>query len=247
MYLLDLEYVNAGLNGSGRFSLSRGSGTVGKWTLLAGDELHQELLRLTVLSCTSPAFFPGLSFPMGTLRGAQEGPLRVGNLRVLHEGVDTAPGKGMKVTGGVRVGGRGEVHSLSRAGRDSFFGDVAFRMHSIKAALCRDFILAYGSDFTAHEGDDDFDFLDPLFRCRRFRSLFSGSAPLTDPVAFLESLFHRGAKQAASAPADPPEDLRAAAQVFWPRASSLAGEPRCGKRGMAWSPRRDAQAAPARA
>ncbi len=200
MYLLELACVNARLNGSGRFSLTRGSGAVGKWTLLEGDERHQELLRLAVLSCTSPAFLSGLSFPMGTLRGVEEEPLRAGHLRILHEGVDTSPGEGMKVTGGVRISGRDKVNSLSRARGESFFGDFAFRTPSSRATLRRNFLLAYGSDFTAHDGDDDFDFLDPLFRCRRFRTLFSASAPLTDPVAFLASLFHRGARNKRRVP-----------------------------------------------
>jgi hypothetical protein len=200
VYLLSLAYANASLNGSGQFPLIHGNRALNKWTLLEANERHRELLRLVVISCSSPVFLAQLTFSLRELHDAEKGPLRVGHVRVLHDAVDTIQGRGMAVTGGAKVNGRGEVSPLSKSKGEAFFQDFAFRTPSPKATLRRDFLLAYGDDFLAHDGDDDFDFLDPLFRSRRFISLFSASAPLNDPVAFLERLFYRGARKKRRVP-----------------------------------------------
>jgi len=200
VYLLSLAYANAVLNGSGQFSLITSNRALNKWTLLEANECHRELLRLMVISCSSPVFLAQHSSSLSELHGAEKEPLRMGHVRFLHDAVDTAEGRGMAVAGGAKVSGRGEVSPLSRSRGEAFFGDFVFRNPSPKAILRRDFLLAYGDDFSAHDGDDDFDFLDPLFRSRRFISLFSASAPLTDPVAFLGRLFYRGARKKRRVP-----------------------------------------------
>lgn len=209
MYLLGIAYVNAGLNGSGRLSLTQEGRDLPKWTFLEADEHHRELLQLVVLSCSNPLFLSAPPFPAGMLRGAGNGPLRVGHIRVLHSGVDTCLDRSTAVSGGVQVSVRGEVSPLSNSRGEGFFEDFAFRNPWAKARLKSNFLLAYGSAFSARHGDDDFDFLDLLFRSRRFVSLFSDTALLTDPIAFLDRLFYRGARKKRRMPLLVLERIRA--------------------------------------
>ncbi len=194
MYLLSLVYANAGWNGSGRFSLLHGSRVLKKWTVLDAHEQHRELLRLVAISCSGPAVLSRLSLPLKTLRGGGKGPLRVEHLRFLHHAVDTSKVPGIFVTSALQVSARGKVAPLYRFRGESLFEDHVFCTPRLKALLRRDFLLAYGENFSAYDGGDDFDFSDPLFRSRRFLSIFSDSVPLTDPVAFLGRLFYRGAR-----------------------------------------------------
>ena len=195
MYLLGLSYVNARLNGTGQLTLALSGGTLRKWTVLEADDRCRELLRLVVLSCSNPVFLSALSFPFDTLCGAGNEPLRVEHFRVLHPKADTQGKPGAVVAGGVSVGALGDVSPLSTFRGERLYRDFVFRTPTSRAGLKRDFLLAYGEVFSARDGDDDFDFLDPLFRSRRFRSLFSASASLTNPVAFLARLFYRGSRK----------------------------------------------------
>lgn len=195
MYLLALAYENARLNGCGEFSLSRAQGTIPKWTILDAGERNTELLRLIVASYSGALLSHRFPASFNAIRGTEKGPLVVAHLRVLHEGMDTRTGYGLEVTGGVGVTARGEVRLLSRSRRGLFFEDAVLRNSHPRPSPHRDFLLAYGAAPRAHQGDDDFDFLDPFHRVRRFHSLFSPDAPITDPVAFLGRLFYRGTRK----------------------------------------------------
>lgn len=200
MYLLSLHYQNARLNGHGRFSPKRRGNFVAKWTLLPACDRNLELLRLIAASCNSPPCLGRIPFPFPTLRSATEGPLVAAHLRVLHTPTDHCKVRNGKAAGGVHLDPKGEMKPLSRTRDGNFFPDFIRRNPSAKSRTGRDFLLAYGDEFSAHENDDDFDFTDPLFRSRRIQSLFTSSFPLTDPVAFLNILFHRGLRNKRLAP-----------------------------------------------
>ena len=145
MYLLSLAYANTRWNGSGRFSLLRGNRVLGKWTVLGAHPQHRELLRLVALSCSSSVFLSPLSVPSRVLCGSGKGPLRVGHLRFLHDGVDTEKGRGAVVSGGMQVSALGRSTPLDRHSSRRFFPDHDVRTPRPKTPLCRDFLLAYGS------------------------------------------------------------------------------------------------------
>jgi len=193
MYILALAYQNAKLNGSGWLSWSGcGDRSIAKWTLLEGDELSRELLRLLVVSCNGQAFLERLPFSFSTLRGNSAAPLRTSHIRVLHHRTDGGGQTDLKATGGTVITECGKVRPLSRSRREIYFEDHVVRNPLSRTSPRRDFLLAYGDSLRAHDGDDDFDFIDPFFRTRRFHSLFSQDVFLTDPAVFLGRLFYRG-------------------------------------------------------
>lgn len=194
MYILAVAYQNARLNGTDRFSVPAGKQSVPKWTLLEAGERSRELLQLIVFSCNAPPFLYRLPCPAHALRKAADRPLQVGSLRVVHQSTDNSVSGDMKAVGGIQLDARGNIRTLVKGGAEKFFEEKALRNPLAKTNLRRDFLLAYGDELSAHEGDDDFDFTDPFFRTRRFHSLFSSGAAVTDPVAFLDRLFYRGSK-----------------------------------------------------
>jgi len=200
MYLLSIVYQNARLNGTGEFSPRRSNTSIAKWTLLEAGDHNLELLRLIVASCSSPVFLHRIPFSFNLLHGTDTGPLLAAHLRALHSSTDNCQGRNTVVSGGLRINAAGKAQPLSRSRDVDFFPKSTFRNPLAKSKPGRDFLLAYGSDFTSHNGGDAFDFADPFFRTRRFESLFSPSAAITDPAAFLGILFHRGGRNKRHVP-----------------------------------------------
>ncbi len=169
--------------------------TIAKWTLLDAGERSRELLQLIVASYNSKLLLHCLPTAFNMLRRTERGPFQVAHLRVLHEGTDTSLGHGVEATGGVLITARGQARPLSRSRGEVFFKGAVLRNAPVRPSPQRDFLLAYGDTLSAHYGDDDFEFLDPFFHIRRFHSVFSVDAPITDPVAFLGRLFYRGTRK----------------------------------------------------
>lgn len=200
MYLLSIAYQNARLNDGGQFSPKSSNTSIAKWTLLEADNRNLELLRLIVASCNSPVFLDRIPFSFKTLRGTDRGPLLTGSLRALHPSTDNCQGRNVLVSGGLSINVKGRTQPLSRYWGMDFFPKSAFWNPMARSNPGRDFLLAYGDDFSAQSAGDDFDFSDPFFRTMRFDSLFSPAVPITDPVAFLEILFHRGSRNKRHVP-----------------------------------------------
>jgi len=192
MYLLSLTYQNARLNGSGLFEMPRAESSIAKWTVLDADERGLELLRLMVVSLSSKQHLGRIDFPFETLRGAGKRPLIAVNARVLHGFSDRSRAiRPAVVKGGVQITTLGKIEKPPVASHCRFFKEFPYQWASAVSAPERDFILAYGDDFIVLRGHDTFDFSDPFFRNRRYHSLFSSSALLTDPIAWLALLSHR--------------------------------------------------------
>ncbi len=192
MYLLSFVYQNARLNGTGQFSPNTGGGSIPKWTLLGANERTLELLRLIAASCNSPQHLERIPFKFKSLCGDQERHLLAKHVRVLHPATDGRWERSSGVAGGVEIHMRGKIEKLTKIRQRDLLSESVLRNPLAKSRPGRDFLLGYGDEFLAHSGDDDFDFTDPWFRTRRYRSLFSSTALLTDPVAFLSLLFYRG-------------------------------------------------------
>ena len=194
MYITNLDYYNARLNGSGQFSPRRTKTAIAKWTLLDAGDRTLELLRLILTSCNSPEHLRNIPFPFSVLRGAGTGQLMIKNLRVLHAFTDHHNSRNPVVTGGTQIDSRGIMRNLQHAWKKNFPQAFLLRNPRTRSSPGRDYILAYGDDFPVQRGLDASDFTDTLFRTRRYHSLFSSAVSLTDPVAFLEVLFFRGVK-----------------------------------------------------
>lgn len=194
MYLIALACKNANLNGTGRLSLDGRRGSIAKWTVLDADERNLELLRLIAASGNSPRHLERIPFKFQSLCGSQGSCLRVENLRALHSSADHDKSVDPRVTGGLLIDTQGKIEKLSKTRHGTSFSESRRVNISANIRPQRDFLLAYGDEFSIHNRDDDYDFNDPWFRNRRYRSLFCSTASLTDPVAFLDQLYYRGAK-----------------------------------------------------
>lgn len=194
MYLLSLAHQNARLNGSGQFAVPQTQSSIAKWTLLDADDRGLELLRLLIASCSSPEHLEQVPFRFRTLRGREKGSLVTINARALHQLTDKRGASGTVVKGGVQITPWGKIEKPSYTHCLKFFQQLPFLGLAANSTPGRNFILAYGDDFAVLRGHDRFDFSDPFFRIRHYHSLFSRGVALTDPVAFLALLFHRGSK-----------------------------------------------------
>ena len=192
MYLLSFAYQNARLNGTKRFSLNNGRGSIRKWTLSDASERTLELLRIIASSCNSPQHLERIPFKFKSLCGDQGRYLLAKHVRVLHPATDKCKGWSSEFAGGLRIHMRGKIEKLMKHRDRDFLGESVLRNPLAKTSAGRDFLLGYGDEFSVHRGDDDFEFTDPWFRARRYQTLFSPTALLTDPVAFLSLLFYRG-------------------------------------------------------
>uniref|UniRef100_A0A832EK74 Elp3/MiaA/NifB-like radical SAM core domain-containing protein n=1 Tax=Desulfacinum infernum TaxID=35837 RepID=A0A832EK74_9BACT len=193
MYLLQWACENAPLNGTRHELFTKGDRSVAKWTVLDAGALNAETLRLVAASCMSSQHLERLPAWEDAWCRVDMAPVTVAHVRVSHD-TDTCSTQGMRTSGGLKIRPSGPPEPLSRLELRRLFPSVPPRNPSTAVAVGRQFLLAYGTAFSVHHGDDDFDFTDPWFRLRRFRSLFSSSERLTDPVAFLHRLFHRGTK-----------------------------------------------------
>ena len=207
MYFLHIYFENSRWNGTGEVCFSRNANQVAKWTLLSSEPSSQELLRLIATVCAGTQLSPHLPFTLQRLCRKLDSPLQVEFIVALHPPDEVLP-RGATVWGsGIRVDGEGAVRHLSR--KEYRFLPPSIPAHRAKTGLGQSslFFLGYGSKLKYHNGTDDFDFTDPLFRITRFHSLFCDHAPLTDPVEFLTRLHYRAIRHKRLAPTQALERL----------------------------------------
>jgi hypothetical protein len=191
MHLLQLYYDNACENGSGELCLKEGADDLAKWTLLPDGKAGLELLRLIAVACGGSKLFPHLPFALQQLCGDSPLPLQAEIMLELHPPYETPPNVPPLWRSGFRIDRNGTLMDLRRDQHYLLPSDD--RSHRMKTGMATSalFFLAYGPEYSHHDGSDDFEFTDPLFRITRFHSLFSDQARLTDPVEFLERLHYR--------------------------------------------------------
>jgi hypothetical protein len=195
LYILACAYKNARLNGDGGFLLNQGEQCVAKWTVLDAGVRNRELLQLIIASFCGALLLDRLPVAVSGLCGTESGSFLAANLRVLHEGIDTAFGQGVEATGGIRITADRQARPLSRSKGEVFFPGAVMRNTHSRPSPQRDFLLAYGEAVDARRVDADLDFSDPFLHIRRFHSLFRAEASTTDPVALLDQLFYRGSRK----------------------------------------------------
>lgn len=200
MYLLHLYFKNARENDNGELCFKTDGGNVAKWTLLPPGKSSLELLRLIAIACGGTRLLPHIPFELQQLCRDPAGPLQVEYVVALHPPYETPPHGTALWGSGVRVDAAGQVNSLRSKEYCLLSSDIP--THRAKHGIGDSwlFFLGYGADLTHHDGTDDFDFTDPVFRITRFRSLFLHSSPLTDPVEFLTKLQYRGVRHKRKAP-----------------------------------------------
>ena len=200
MYILHIYFENSQWNGTGEVCFSKNTNEIAKWTLLSSEPSSQELLRLIATACAGTRLFPHLSFALQRLCRKPDRPLQVEFILALHPPDEVLP-RGAPVWGsGIQVEGEGAVRGLNR--KEYRFLPLSIPTHRAKTGLGQSslFFLGYGSKLKYHNGTDDFDFTDPLFRITRFHSLFSDRAPLSDPVESLARIHYRAVRHGRLAP-----------------------------------------------
>ncbi len=196
MYVLAISYENAARNGNGAFRIDAGRAELAKWTLLPAGEKARERIRLIALACGGVPFLSGLLYDLSAFLRFPDRPLRMELLTAPH-----VPYDGMHCSPN-RLGSRLEIHPNGEArwcrGRRSgptILETVPVRKLGLSDGNRKYLVLGYGPSLEVVRGGEDFDFLDPFHRVRRFHSLFSRVCCGTDPVAFLERLHYRGIRK----------------------------------------------------
>lgn len=189
MYLLDLFYDTARVNGAGEVSFRGGDGTVRKWTVLDADANGLELIRMLALVCIGEKHVEPLASSGRNLTGEGGGELRLEAVGVQH-----APRDCSRHTRRLFR----TVLCLLPSGQPSRAAHPLFAPPDLRPAqlgrgsgVRTDFAVGYGARLVPHRGTDCFDFTEPFPRARRFQSLFDERARVTDPVAFLTRLQYR--------------------------------------------------------
>lgn len=111
-----------------------------------------------------------------------------------HPGIDTQSSNLTLFGNRIEVGSNGKVTLTGRKGCRWLPSDIPVRSPGLGNGNASYFFLSYGPRLNSHNQTDDFDFMDPYFRLRRFSSLFDNRTRLTDPVAFLARLHYRAVK-----------------------------------------------------
>ncbi len=165
-----------------------------RWTLLPRGADSDGLFAVIALACTGWRHAEPLSELLRPALAAAALPARAEFVLVRHAPQDCDAVQPPRRRSGWRIEPDGRLVPLRR--KEARHGDpaAAFGKPPSGAGNVGRLFLAYGSRLQAHAGTDRFDFSHPHHRLRRFATLFDPQARLTDPVAFLERLHHKGVR-----------------------------------------------------
>lgn len=195
MYFVELYFENARKNKSGRFIIKPNRGSIPKWRILSSEKKNLEILRLITLATANPYLPPHLDFSMDDIMANAHKPLHLEFVIFHHPETDgNSKYEYSNVGSGVSLSYEGSVTALSRCHCSNLPPTVSYRKVRTYSAASKHFLLAYGPRFLPHDSTDDFEFNDPFYPITRFHTLFHADRKVTDPVAFLELLRHRGVK-----------------------------------------------------
>ncbi len=195
MYLLELFFENAALNGCGKLIIPNRGVSIRKWTVLGPEKANLELLRLIALATADPGLLPHSKFTLTELFQTQKNSLQLEFHLFQHAEAKVSKAyTNTSTAGGIAVSSDKNITRLSSRECRYLVKAPRFRKVSHSNCLAKHFLTAYGPFSTSPVAGDDFEFNDPFYRLRRFHSLFDAKPSLTDPVAFLELLQYRGLK-----------------------------------------------------
>jgi hypothetical protein len=196
MYFLDIANNKAGSNET-LFSIDRDESTLRKWSLLRDTDDNDLLIKCIALLCC------GQPYADQILQHCRLG--GCGNLDALqsycaaarwytiasHSPYDSVQGSQIIKKLPTSLASPILSDNAGSPLHDTLIheGDVISRIKTTDNA--RHFSLAIGSGLIHHQGTDDFDFNDPLFKLNRYKSLFDRGSPVTDPVALLEKIHYK--------------------------------------------------------
>jgi len=208
MYLVHIYFEHPSRKGTITFDFSKDQGKIKKWTFISADSAPSELLPLIALACEGAHFLnqPGFDH-QGLFKHAQL-PSRLEFIFALHPH-DTRTRSVMG--GGLLITGEGRTRILKKGEHQYVPSNIYHRIPKIAKGNAPYFMLGYGPELVAHHETDDFNFTDPCFRLRRFLSLFTKQALITDPVALLTHIHYRGIQRLRIPPKHGMERI---AQVF---------------------------------
>ena len=195
MYFVKLYFRNARKNKSGRLIITPQRGSIPKWRILSSEEKNLEILRLITLATANPSLPPHLDYPVDHIMANAHKPLQL-EFEIFHHPETDGSSKYAysNVGSGVSLFSDGSVTPLSRCHCSDLPPAVNYRKVRAGGRASKHFLLAYGPRFLPHDSTDDFDFNDPFYPITRFHTLFHADRKVTDPLAFLELLRHRGVK-----------------------------------------------------
>lgn len=197
MYLLELISENALHHGSDTFRVQeREDGpSIPKFTLLKGDPAAREFLSLITIGIGGAPFLNAIGIREGLTRDPQQ-PLKVMCRIARHKGLDRANQVGVQIGIGSQVNEDGCVTPIPAKDIDRFTAGIPRRVLRFKTRVSCYFFLGYGEHYaTAGLARADFDFSDPLYRSKRFHSIFQPGAALTHPADFIQRLRYKGFKR----------------------------------------------------
>ena len=198
MYLFELGFCNAGLNGRGGLTLGLGQGGLKKWNVFPSSQPKKELelLQLLALACSGcTEYLDHLPCDLTQLLHHRSQPLQLE--MVWSEHVPQAQGRiseSQPKQSGLQITPKGKGKRLLQKNNRLLSHRVSYSLLSKWSTPAKHPVCAYGAKLLPHEGSDDFDFSDPFYQLNRIHCLFSGKARTTDPIAFLNRLNYLSAR-----------------------------------------------------
>lgn len=192
MHIEHLNIVNARKLSRSAWDFAAGDGTIRKWTVLPRTIESRVLLNYVARACAGTRQMPLMEAVLPPVEAVRAGPVSMEFVLVRHAPQECGVVQPPRKRSGWRISrsgdhvpmGRAELHPCGAESRS-----VAPHLGVINGGWL---FLGYGPRFKVHADSDAFDFADPHWWLNRFASLNDSQARLTDPIAFLERLHHKG-------------------------------------------------------
>ena len=184
---------------TGDFDFASGPGRLRRWNLLSAGHSASALLRSLALGglgrrqvrMLDPRWFS--DWPAGSAVAAS-----IEVLQVRHAPQERLPHSPPRRLLGWKVDARGACQPLPKASLRRHDPAAQPAQPELGNSHIGRLVLGYGNEVRSHAGTDCFDFL-PNQRLRRCAGVLGREARLTDPLAFLRRLRHKGKYRAGRA------------------------------------------------
>ena len=191
MFLLNLFYKNARINGSEKFCVDKDHDKIRKWTRLPPDKKGQELLRLMAVACGGTDFVSHLPCKLEELFRNPFEPLAIEFILARHAPGDRNPYQPAITGNGIKIILPAKAETIKKKDYRYLPEKLKIWKPRMGNGNLNYFLLGYGPQLNHFNDKDNFDFSDPFHRMVRFHTLFNPNAQVTNPCDYLVRLHYK--------------------------------------------------------